>query len=80
MQMSIRHTTVKNIAKNLNAYIDDAIHANQVIGITTDDGNAVLISEEKYNEMKAALEAITNKNYAKYILTAKYADEIATVS
>ena len=80
MQMSkIRHTTLKNITNNLNAYIEDTIHANQVTGITTDEGNVVLISEEKYNEMLSALEAISNKNYGKYILNAKYADEMVSV-
>lgn len=80
MQMSsIRHTTLKNITNNLHAYIDDVIHTAQVIGITTDEGNAVLISEDKYNEMLVALEAISNRNYGKYILNAKYADETLTL-
>ena len=76
MHMSpIRHKTLKKVTENLTQYIDAAINEEQVIGITTDEGNAILLSEDTYNEMLSALEAVSNNNYAKVILKAKYADE-----
>ena len=76
MHMSpIRHKTLKKVTENLTQYIEAAINEEQVIGITTDEGNAILLSEDTYNEMLSALEAVSNNNYAKVILKAKYADE-----
>ena len=75
----VRHKTLKKVTENLTQYIDAAINEEHVIGITTDEGNAVLLSEDKYNEMLKAIEAVSNNNYAKYILKAKYADETIMV-
>lgn len=37
-----------NLRKNLFAYLDNAIKYNEVVNVSTKNGNAVIMSEEEY--------------------------------
>ena len=41
-------TTITNFRKNIYSMIETAIRYNEIINITTKDGNAVILSEEEY--------------------------------
>lgn len=40
--------SVSSFSKNAAQYVAHAIGSDEVIGVTTDNGNAVLLSEEEY--------------------------------
>ena len=45
------HVNITNLRKNLFDYVNQAVEYNDVINISTKDGNDVMISEEEYNSM-----------------------------
>lgn len=45
----MRNTNITNFRQNAYEYIKQAIEYNDVINISTKDGNAVVMSEEEYN-------------------------------
>ena len=47
--MSVINATA--LRKNLFEYLNNAIDSNDVITVTTQNGNAVIISEEEYNSI-----------------------------
>lgn len=47
--MSITNAT--NFRKKVFEYINSAVELNDVVNITTKNGNAVLINEEEYNSL-----------------------------
>ena len=49
------HVNITNLRKNLFDYVNQAVEYNDVINISTKDGNAVMISEEEYNTMMETL-------------------------
>ena len=40
-----------NLQKNLSKYINDAVELNEIITITTDNGNAVILNEDDYKSI-----------------------------
>ena len=49
------HINITNLRSNLSDYVNQAVKYNDVINISTNSGNAVMISEEEYNSMKETL-------------------------
>ena len=49
------HVNITNLRKNLFDYVNQAVEYNDVINISTKNGNAVMISEEEYNSMMETL-------------------------
>ena len=49
------NTTVTNFRQNVFAYVDAAVKHNDVISVTTKNGNAVMLSEEEYTGMLETL-------------------------
>ena len=49
------NTTVTNFRKNAFAYISGVVKCNDVVNITTKDGNAVMLSEADYNGLMETL-------------------------
>ncbi len=43
--------TITNFRKNIYKVVENTIRYNDVVNISTKDGNAVMISEEDYNSM-----------------------------
>lgn len=42
-------TNITNFRKNLFEYVNQAVSYNDIINVTTKDGNVIVISEEEYN-------------------------------
>ena len=42
-------TNITNFRKNLFEYVNQAVSYNDIINVTTKDGNVVIMSEEEYN-------------------------------
>lgn len=65
------NTNATALRKNLFSILSNAIKYNEIINVNTKDGNAVIISEEEYNGMKATIELSSDKNLQKKILDGK---------
>ena len=49
------NTTITHFRQNVYEYVKQAVEYNDVINITTKNGNAVVISEDEYNSMVETL-------------------------
>ena len=67
------NTNATAFRKELFAILSNAIKYNETINVNTKDGNAIIISEEEYNGMKATIELSSNKKLRKKILDGKKA-------
>lgn len=67
------NTNATALRKELFAILSNAIKYNETINVNTKDGNAIIISEEEYNGMKATIELSSNKKLRKKILDGKKA-------
>lgn len=65
------NTNATALRKDLFSILSNAIKYNETISVNTKDGNAVIISEEEYNGMKATLELSTDKKLRKKLLDGK---------
>lgn len=45
------NTTITNFRKNAFEFISGVVNCNDVVNITTKEGNAVMLSESEYNGM-----------------------------
>ena len=48
-------TTITNFRKNVYTMVENTVRFNEPVNITTNDGNAVMISEEEYLGMVETL-------------------------
>ena len=64
-------TTITNFRQNLFEYVKSAIEYNDIIDITTKDGNAVVLSKEEYNGLIETLYLLSHPKTAEEILTSK---------
>lgn len=54
------NTNATNFRKNIFSLLEQTIKFNEPIDVNTKDGNAILISEEDYNNLMATLEIYNN--------------------
>lgn len=54
------NTDINNFKKNIGSILEQTIKYNQHVSITTESGNAVIISEDDYNNIMASLEMLNN--------------------
>lgn len=54
------NTDINNFKKNIGSVLEQTIKYNQPVSITTESGNAVIISEDDYNNIMATLEMLNN--------------------
>ncbi len=62
------NTNVTSFRKNIYNLLEQTIKYNEIINITTKNGNAVLLSEEDYNNLIATLEIENNKKLKEDII------------
>lgn len=65
------NTNATALRKDLFGMLSNTIKYNETINVNTKDGNVIIISEEEYNGMKAALELSADKKLHKKILDGK---------
>ena len=65
------NTNITSLRENLDSIIDSVIKYNEVINVSTKDGNAVIISEEDYNNMIATIELSSNQKLKQKLLDGK---------
>lgn len=53
------NTTITNLRQNIFEYISQAIDYNDVINVSTKNGNAVIISEDEYNSLIETLQLLS---------------------
>ena len=63
------NTNATNFRKNMFDYLGSAILHNNVVNVSTKDGNAIVISEEDYNGIMETLYLLSNKRTANDILS-----------
>lgn len=56
---------VTNFRKNIYAQLENTIKFNEIVNISTKEGNAVLMSEEDFNNIMATLEVYNNPSMYK---------------
>ncbi len=62
------NTNITNFRNNVFEYINQAIEFNDIINVTTKNGNAVILSEEDYNGLVETLYLSSNPQVKKDIL------------
>ena len=62
------NTNATNFRKNIFSLLEQTIKFNETIHVNTKDGNAILISEEDYNNLMATLEIYNNPKLHEKIL------------
>lgn len=63
------NTNATNFRKNMFDYLGSAILHNNVVNVSTKDGNAIVMSEEDYNGIMETLYLLSNKRTANDILS-----------
>lgn len=72
------NTNITNFRKNLFEYINQAVEYNDVVNVSTKNGNAVIMSEEDYNSLMETLYLVSIPGLKNSIL--KSAEEPLTES
>ena len=62
------NTNITQFRKNVFAMLENTIKYNEPINISTKSGNAILLSEEEYNGIMAALELSSNAELKKTLI------------
>ena len=62
---------ISNFRQNIFEYINQAIEFNDVVNVSTKNGNAVILSESDYNSLLETLYLSSNEKVRKEILEAK---------
>ncbi len=65
------NTNISNFRQNIFEYINQAIEFNDVVNVSTKNGNAVILSESDYNSLLETLYLSSNEKVRKEILEAK---------
>lgn len=60
---------ITNLRKNLFGYINQAIEYNDVVNVSTKNGNAIIMSEEEYNGLIETLRMNSNPEFVNELLT-----------
>ena len=63
------NTNATNFRKNMFDYLGSAILHNNVVNVSTKDGNAIVMSEEDYNGIMETLYLLSIKRTANDILS-----------
>lgn len=67
------NTNISNFRQNIFEYINQAIEFNDVVNVSTKNGNAVILSESDYNSLLETLYLSSNEKVRKEILEGKTA-------
>lgn len=62
------NTNITNFRKNIYSIIEQTIKFNEPVNVSTKNGNAVILSEEDYNDIMATLLLSSNYQTRKEIL------------
>lgn len=65
------HIDATNFQENIFSMLQNTIRYNEPVSISTKDGNAVLVSEEKYRGMEETLRLLSSPVMKEKILTGK---------
>lgn len=74
------NTNATNFRQNIFSMLEQTIKFNEPVNISTKEGNAVLISENDYNNLLATLEIYNNPQLHEKILTGMNTREDECVS
>ena len=74
------NTNATNFRQNIFSMLEQTIKFNEPVNISTKEGNAVLISENDYNNLLATLEIYNNPQLHEKILTGMNTNEDECVS
>ncbi len=64
-------TNMTGLKNNLNAYVSQAVEFNDIINVSTENGNALIISEEDYNALLETLYLSSDPRIRQEILDGK---------
>ena len=67
------NTNITNFRQNIFDYISQAVEFNEVINVSTKNGNAVLLSEDDYNSVVETLYLSSDAKVRDEILSGKNA-------
>lgn len=62
------NTNITNFRKNMFEYVNQAVEYNDVINVSTKNGNAVIMSEEEYNGLMETLHLSSDPRVKKEIV------------
>ena len=62
------NTNITNFRKNIYNLLEQTIKYNEPLNISTKNGNAVILSEEDYNNLISTLEIYSNKELKEKIV------------
>ena len=64
------NTNITNFRKNLFEYVEQAVSFNDIINVSTKEGNAIVMSEDDYNGLMETLYLSSQKGVKDDIITA----------
>lgn len=64
-------TNMTGLKNNLSEYVSQAVEFNDIINISTENGNALIISEEDYNALLETLYLSSDSRVRREILNGK---------
>ena len=65
------NTNATNLRKNLFEYLSQAVNFNDVINVSTKNGNAIILSAEDYNGLMETVYLMSDPNVMKDIMKSK---------
>jgi PHD/YefM family antitoxin component YafN of YafNO toxin-antitoxin module len=65
------NTNATNLRKNLFEYLSQAVNFNDVINVSTKNGNAIILSAEDYNGLMETVYLMSNPNVMNDIMKSK---------
>ena len=71
----MNHTNITNLRKDLYNMIDNAIKYDEPINVSTKNGNAVILSEDEYNNLIETIYISSNSKLKEEIITRAAEDD-----
>ena len=65
------NTNATNLRKNLFEYLSQAVNFNDVINVSTKNGNAIILSAEDYNGLMETVYLMSDSNVMNDIMKSK---------
>lgn len=62
------NTNITNLRKNIFDIFENTVKYNEPVNVSTKEGNAIIISEQEYNDLIATFELSSNKKMKEKII------------
>ncbi len=64
----MHHTNIIDLKKNIVVVLENTVKYNEPVNVSTNEGNAVIISEQQYNDLLATFELTSDPKMKEKII------------